>query len=348
MAEFDNLPPTEQDKVKKMQASLLHSLKLAPKDDVPGTEITGTLTVTEDGVTRTQEIVLKVPKDWNGKLVVAGTPGTRSEFANEGTIVPAVLRRGYAYVAGNKGMTNGGVDGNATLLSKTHPTQHWGAMMLDLATWATQTLENVTCTAPTHVYAVGLSNGGYQVRRALEIDHERQKTSEKRIFAGGLDWSGAYWPDARVLDADGNGAVSTAEYAGVNNLVSSNERAALAMKWAYDPATLSTPAAYAETPPFSAVQEAMIAAGFGPPSATIWGAYNTAFDSLKAALPHFKGIGYYNFTAYYFKASFLGHDRPRARPIAASRRTTRIRRRSTRSWPRRRTPAGRTRVCRLP
>lgn len=308
MAEFDDLAPAEQAKVTKMQASLLHSLKLAPEDDVPGTEITGTLVVTEGGVTRTQEVVLKVPKEWNGKLVVAGSPGTRSEFANEGTIVPWVLRRGYAYVAGNKGMTNGGADGNATLLSKAHPTQHWGVMMLDLARWAAERLEEVTCAAPSEVYAVGLSNGGYQVRRALEIDHERQKAGEKPIFAGGLDWSGAYWPDARVLDADKDGTVSTAEYAAANHLVSTNERAALVMKWAYDPATLSTPAAFAETPPFSGAEDAMIAAGFGAPSATIWGAYNTAFDSLKAALPQFKGIGYYNFTAYYFKAELLGHD----------------------------------------
>ncbi|MDI3284180.1 alpha/beta hydrolase domain-containing protein [Polyangium sp. 15x6] len=306
--EFDELPAEEQAKVKKMQASVLHSLKLAPKDEVAGIEVTGTLTVTEGGVTRTQEIVLKMPNDWNGKLVVAGTPGTRNEFSNDGTIVPWVLKRGYAYVAGNKGMTNGGVDGNATLLSKTHPTQHWGAMMLDLAAWASTSLEIVTCRAPTHVYAVGLSNGGYQVRRALELDHEREKAGGKRIFAGGLDWSGAYWPDARVLDKDKDGAVTPAEYAAANHLVSTNERAALAMKWAYDPATLSTPAAYTEMPPFSGAQDAMIAAGFGAPSATIWSAYNTAFDSLKASLPQFKGIGYYNFTAYYFKAELLGHD----------------------------------------
>lgn len=306
--EYDALSPAEQAKLTKMQASVLHALELVPNGQTVGTEITGTLVVGTGADERRQEIVFKVPQNWNGKLVVVGTPGTRNEFASDGTIAPWLLKRGYAYISGNKGMTNGGVDGNATLLNKMHPTRYWGEMMLDLATWATERLSEVTCTAPTHVYAVGLSNGGYQVRRALEIDHERVQGGGTRIFAGGLDWAGAYWPDKRVLDADQNGTVSPAEYAAANHLVSSNERAALAMKWAYDPMTLSTPAAYQETPKFSNAQAAMAAAGFAPESAPIWSAYNTAFDSFKAQLPQFKGIGYYNFTAYYFRAELLGHD----------------------------------------
>lgn len=306
--EFDALAPEEQAKLTKMQASILHALELVPKGETAGIEITGTLVVGTGVDERRQEIVFKVPDNWNGKLVVVGAPGTRNEFASDGTIAPWVLKRGYAYISGNKGMTNGGVDGNATLLKKTHPTRHWGEMMLDMATWATERLTTVTCKAPEQVYAAGLSNGGYQVRRALEIDHARVQNGSSRMFAGGLDWSGAYWPDARVLDTNQNGAVTPAEYAAANHLVGSNEKAALAMKWAYDPMTLSTPAGYQQQPKFSAAQAAMIAAGFAPESATIWSAYNTAFDSLKAQLPQFKGIGYYNFTAYYFRAELLGHD----------------------------------------
>jgi hypothetical protein len=258
--EYDALAPAEQAKLGKMQASILHALELVPKGQTVGTEITGTLVVGTGADERRQEIVLKVPKDWNGKLVVVGTPGTRNEFANDGTIAPWILKRGYAYISGNKGMTNGGVDGNATLLNKMHPTRHWGEMMLDLATWASERLAEVTCTPPTQVYAVGLSNGGYQVRRALEIDHARVQGGSARIFAGGLDWSGAYWPDQRVLDKDQNGTVTPAEYAAANHLVSTNEKAALTMKWAYDPMTYSTPAAYQEMPKFSGAQAAMKAA----------------------------------------------------------------------------------------
>ncbi|MDC3982189.1 hypothetical protein [Polyangium jinanense] len=306
--EFDALSPEEQAKVKKVQSTVLHSQKLLPKDDIAGLEITGTLVVAGSDGERRQEIVLKVPTNWNGELVVAGTPGTRNEFASDGTIAPWILRRGYAYVSGNKGQTNGGADGNATLLSKTHPTRHWGAMMLDMASWASGRLEKVACKKPARIFAAGLSNGGYQVRRALEIDAARVKAGEARLFDGGVDWSGAYWPDARVLDTDGNGKVTPAEYAKANHLVSTNERAALVMRWAYDPATLTTPQAYLESPPFSAAHAEMTAAGFTPASAPIWGAYNTLFDALKAQVPSFKGIGYFNFTAYYYRAELFGHD----------------------------------------
>lgn len=306
--EYDALSPAEQAKLGKMQASILHALELVPKGETLGTEVTGTLVVGTGADERRQEIVFKVPKNWNGKLAVVGTPGTRTEFANDGTIAPWLLKRGYAYISGNKGMTNGGVDGNATLLNKMHPTRHWGEMMIDLATWASERLAEVTCTAPTQVYAVGLSNGGYQVRRALEIDHTRVQGGAARIFAGGLDWAGAYWPDKRVLDTDNDDTVTPAEYAAANHLVGTNEKAALTMKWAYDPMTYSTPAAYQQTPKFSGAQTAMKSAGFAAESAPIWSAYNTAFDSFKAQLPQFKGIGYYNFTAYYFRADLLGHD----------------------------------------
>lgn len=305
---FDALSPEEQAKLTKMQASILHALELVPKSEAAGTEITGTLVVPSGVGGRRQEITFKIPTNWNGKLAVVGTPGTRSEYASEATIAPWLLKRGYAYISGNKGMTNKGADGNATLLNKMHPTQHWGLMMHDLANWAIERLTAVTCNAPTHVYAVGLSNGGYQVRRALEIDHAQVQGGAQRVFSGGLDWSGAYWPDARVLDKDANGTVTPAEYAVANHLVSTNEAAALTMKWAYDAATLSTPANYQQTPKFTAAQAAMTAAGFAPESAPIWSAYNTAFDALKAQLPIFKGIGYYNFTGYYFRAELLGHD----------------------------------------
>lgn len=310
----DTLAQPEKYKASQMQANVLHSQKLMPKADVAGTEILGTLTVTDNDGVRAQQIVLKVPTAWNGSLVVAGTPGTRGELGSEGTVAPWLLSRGYAYISGNKGMTNGGVDGNSTLLNKMHPTQHWGMMMIDLALFAKERIEKALGADPAcpvtvkNIYAVGLSNGGYQVRRALEIDHARVAAGKSRIFAGGLDWAGAYFPDARVLDTDKNGMVTTAEYAAADTLVSTNDDAALAMKYAYDPATQTTPEHFMENPPFAAAHPAMIAAGFDPASAPIWGAYNSAFDSFKAAAPAFKGTGYYNIVSYYFRADLLGHD----------------------------------------
>ena len=311
------LPAAEQSKLVKLQQSILHSVKFQPTAELPGWELTGVLVVRDSGQPeRRQEIVLKVPKDWNGRLAVAGTPGTRSEFASEAVLASWLLQRGYAYVAGNKGMTNGGADGNLTLLGKTHATQHWGAMMLDLASWAQQSLRAATGMTPTQTYAVGLSNGGYQVRRALELDHQRVQKQAPRLFSGGIEWAGVYWPDARVLDKDRSGSVTPAEYLTAMPLVSSNEQAALAMGYQYDAATRTTTKAFAESPPFSAAHAGMKTSGFAAPSAILWGAYNSLFDSLKSKIPAYKGVGYYNLTAYYYRADLLGHDAKESAPYS--------------------------------
>ena len=307
-AEYQALPKTEQAKLAKLQSSILHSAKLTPTVQVAGTEITGTLSVQDGAHVRVQEIVLKVPKNWNGSLVVAGTPGTRSELASDAVLAAWLVQKGYAYVAGNKGMTNGGADGNATLLGKNHITASWGMMMHDLALWASTRLQAALGKAPAYTYAVGLSNGGYQVRRALELDEERVSQGQSRRFAGGLDWAGVYFPGAVVLDANRDGKVSPAEYAAAVHLVSSNERAALAMGYLYDPGTVSTPAGYGTNPPFAGAEAAMGKAGFGSPSSILWGTYNIMFDVLKAKFPAWKGVGYYNLTAYYFRADLMGHD----------------------------------------
>lgn len=307
--EYLALAKLEQDKLVKIQSSTLHSAKLLPTDVIAGSEVTGTLTVKgSSGLDRIQEVVLKLPEKWNGQLVVAGTPGTRSEFASEAVIASWVLRRGFAYVAGNKGMTNGGADGNATLLRKQHSTQHFGMMMLDMAGWAQRRLTEATGKKPSKTYAVGLSNGGYQVRRALELDHEAVEKGAQRLFDGGIEWAGVYWPDARVLDTNRDGKVSTTEFSQGTHLVSSMDRAVLAMGFPYDAGSKSTPAGYQEKPQFSTAQAQMVAAGFHPQSAILWGAYSLLFDGLKATLPAWRGVGYFNLTAYYYRADLLGHD----------------------------------------
>ncbi|MDC0718106.1 hypothetical protein [Nannocystis bainbridge] len=304
-AEYNALPPAEQKKVDLMKASVLHSAQRVPTSQTPGVEITGALTIDA----RTQEIVLAVPTDYNGRLVVLGTPGTRDQWSSHGVLLSWLVARGYAVVVGNKGMTNGGVDGNATMLNKQHPSQHWGAMLIDLGQWAGDRLTAAHGEAPTAIYAAGLSNGAYQVRRALELDRLRVLEGEAAVFAGGLDWAGVYWPDARVLDTDADDTVTPAELAAGDHLIRTNEAAAMTMRYAYDPQTETTPANYAQIPPYPNAQAAMQAGGFDPASAPIWGAYNTAFDYLKGfGLPQFKGVGYYNFTGYVFRAELMGHD----------------------------------------
>jgi hypothetical protein len=50
--------------------------------------------------------LIRLPHDWNGKLVVAGASSTRSEFNGDIIISDFVLQRGYAYASQNKGMQN--------------------------------------------------------------------------------------------------------------------------------------------------------------------------------------------------------------------------------------------------
>src|SRR5689334_12395838 len=50
--------------------------------------------------------VLRFPDDWNGKLVVAGASGTRSEYNGDWAWSDYVLPKGYAYASQNKGILN--------------------------------------------------------------------------------------------------------------------------------------------------------------------------------------------------------------------------------------------------
>ena len=51
-------------------------------------------------------ILILLPDQWNGKLVVAGASGTRSEFNGDFAWSDFVLQKGYAYVSQNKGVLN--------------------------------------------------------------------------------------------------------------------------------------------------------------------------------------------------------------------------------------------------
>jgi hypothetical protein len=182
--------------------------------------------------------------------------------------------------------------------------------MMDLARCARRLLTVHATKLPTHTYVMGLSNGGYQTRRALEIDHESVQRGKQRLFDGGVDWSGAYWPDRRVLDADGNGKVSVAEYAAADTLVGTADKGTLAMGWFYAPGTQTTPEAYAKQPRFPDAYLAMADAGFSPESALFWGYYNTTFDGFQyvPGLARFRGVGYYNLVSYVYRADLRGDD----------------------------------------
>jgi|GEM_PF-336149 len=189
---------------------------------VPGIQVEGWFADDPSGEAR---FLLRFPDDWNGKLVVAGASGTRSEFNGEWAWSDYVLPLGYAYASQNKGVLNlffamlGSVKqpasdpyscrltadptlGYSTLwahfydndvlvaqypgvgFDRLKPFTQWTRYVIETALLA-QDAVKVNYHHHTHrTYVVGTSNGGYQVRRALEEAPD--------IFDGGVDWEGTF------------------------------------------------------------------------------------------------------------------------------------------------------------
>src|ERR1700726_1528641 len=70
---------------------------------VPGIQLDARIA---DDPTGEARILFRLPDQWNGKLVVAGTSGTRSEFNGDFAWSDYVLQQDYAYVSQNKGVLN--------------------------------------------------------------------------------------------------------------------------------------------------------------------------------------------------------------------------------------------------
>ncbi len=156
--------------------------------------------------TRQARFLLRLPKDWNGRLVVAGASGTRSEFNGDFAWSDYVLQQGYAYASQNKGVLNLSIvtltpppptDPLACRLNPASPVfvhffdndpgqpfTRWAEFMIKAAQLARDGVKAAYGRLPRFTYAVGTSNGGYQVRRAVELAPE--------LFDGGVDWEGTF------------------------------------------------------------------------------------------------------------------------------------------------------------
>jgi len=162
-----------------------------------------------DDPTDQARILFRLPNQWNGKLVVAGASGTRSEFNGDFAWSDYVVQQGYAYVSQNKGVLNFYVTTAADPLGcrlnsasavfvhfydndPGQPFTRWTDFMVEATRIGKNAVTANYGRPPNRTYAVGTSNGGYQVRRALETAPE--------LFDGGVDWEGTYVdPVARNL-----------------------------------------------------------------------------------------------------------------------------------------------------
>jgi hypothetical protein len=165
---------------------------------VPGLQIQARIASDPQGEAR---FLLRLPRDWNGRLVVAGASGTRSEFNGDFAWSNYVIQQGYAYASQNKGVLNFRFSNvadplacrlNPDLALYLHfydndpgqPFTRWAEYIIKAARLAREGVKASYGQPPRYTYAVGTSNGGYQVRRAIE--------SAPNLFDGGVDWEGTF------------------------------------------------------------------------------------------------------------------------------------------------------------
>jgi hypothetical protein len=165
---------------------------------VPGLQIDARIASDPTGQAR---FLLRLPDAWNGRLVVAGASGTRSEFNGDFAWSDYLVQKGYAYASQNKGVLNLQLSTAADPLGcrlnpaspvfvrfyddeAGQPFARWTEYMIRAAQLARDGVRGNYGKDPRFTYAVGTSNGGYQVRRAVE--------SAPDLFDGGVDWEGTF------------------------------------------------------------------------------------------------------------------------------------------------------------
>jgi hypothetical protein len=129
------------------------------------------------------QFVIRLPEDWNGKLVVTGAPGVRKQYALDFIISDFVLSRGYAFAATDKGNT-----GQSFYDDGSEPggsVAEWHRRVEQLTRAAKTTVERRYGKKPEFTYMTGISNGGYLTRYAIENNPE--------LYDGSVDWEGVLW-----------------------------------------------------------------------------------------------------------------------------------------------------------
>lgn len=167
----------------------LHAAATRNPTGVPGVQIDGyfpddSTSNPTHGWNHDSQFVIRMPKRWNGGLVVAGAPGNRRQYANDFTISDWVLAKGYAYASTDKG--NGGLEFYRDGRRPGDAIVEWYHRMTELTVAAKATVARHYGQPVRRTYAMGISNGGQLVRWALENHPE--------LYDGGVDSEGTFWP----------------------------------------------------------------------------------------------------------------------------------------------------------
>lgn len=163
----------------------LHATGTRNPSGVPGIQVDGyfpdrSTTNTNNGWNHDSQFVVRLPDDWNGKVVISGAPGTRRQYANDFIISDWVLARGYAFASTDKG--NSGAAFYRDGSSPGGSVREWHRRVTQLAKATKAVVEQRYREAPERTYMFGISNGGYLTRWQLE--------NRPGLYDGGLDWEG--------------------------------------------------------------------------------------------------------------------------------------------------------------
>jgi tannase/feruloyl esterase len=163
----------------------LHAPGTRNPSGIPGIQVDGyfpddSTSNTRNGWNHDSQFVIRLPDDWNGRLVVSGAPGTRAQYAGDFIFSDWLLARGFAYASTDKG--NGGTGFYRDGKTPGDAVAEWNHRVTQLTRAANAVAGQRYGSRPRRTYAFGISNGGYLVRWQLENHPE--------LFDGGVDWEG--------------------------------------------------------------------------------------------------------------------------------------------------------------
>ena len=163
----------------------LHAKETENPSGVSGLQIDGyfpddSRTNANNGYDHDSQFVLRLPDEWNGKLVITGASGNRPQYGNDFIISDWLLDRGYAFASTDKGNT-----GEEFYKAGENPGDsiaEWNYRVEELTRASKAVVERYYAQGPQLTYITGISNGGYLARYALEHTPE--------LYDGAVDWEG--------------------------------------------------------------------------------------------------------------------------------------------------------------